>query len=69
MEVPNSHKLNKYMPGTRIPVLDEKLIYEEQPDYALILSWHITDELVKNLKNKGYKGKFIIPLPEARIID
>ncbi|MDC6453402.1 class I SAM-dependent methyltransferase [Alphaproteobacteria bacterium] len=69
MEVPNSHKLNKYMPGTRIPVLDEKLIYEEQPDYALILSWHITDELVKNLKNNGYRGKFIIPLPEARIID
>ena len=69
MEVSNSHKLNKYMPGTRIPVLDEKLIFEEKPDYALLLSWHISEELIRNLRNKGYTGKFIIPLPEARIID
>lgn len=69
MEIKTSHKVNKYMPGTRIPVLDEALLFERQPEYALLLSWHITNELVTNLKKKGYKGKFITPLPEPQIID
>jgi hypothetical protein len=69
MEVSGSHKLNKYIPGTRIPVLDEKLLYTEQPEYALLLSWHIADELAQNLRRNGYRGKFIAPLPTPRIID
>jgi SAM-dependent methyltransferase len=69
LEISTSHKLNKYIPGTRIPVLDEKKLYEDQPEYALLLSWHITDELVANLKSRGFIGKFISPLPTPRIID
>lgn len=67
MEVSSSHKLNKYIPGTRIPVLDEKKLFEEQPEYALLLSWHIADELAENLRKGGFKGKFIAPLPTPRI--
>ncbi|MEK9132841.1 MAG: class I SAM-dependent methyltransferase [Patescibacteria group bacterium] len=69
MEVKTSPKVNKYMPGTRIPIYDEAKLYVDQPEYALIFSWHIADELVKILREKGYKGKFIIPLPEPRILD
>jgi SAM-dependent methyltransferase len=69
LEISASHKLNKYIPGTRIPVLDEKKLFEDQPEYALLLSWHIADELVVNLRSKGYKGKFIRPLPTPEIID
>lgn len=68
MEVSHSHKLNKYVPGTRIPVLDEALLCEEQPDYALLLSWHIAEELAANLRKAGYKGKFITPLPVPRVL-
>jgi hypothetical protein len=68
MEVTGSHKLNCYMPGTRIPVLDEAKLYADQPEYALMLSWHIADELAANLRKRGYKGKFIVPLPEPRVI-
>lgn len=68
MEIKTSHKVNKYMPGTKIPVLDEALLFEKQPDYALLLSWHISNELIANLRNKGYKGKFIVPLPEPTIV-
>jgi hypothetical protein len=32
--------------ATRIPVLDEKKLVEDPPDYALLLSWHIADELM-----------------------
>jgi SAM-dependent methyltransferase len=67
VEVKGSHKLDKYMPGTRIPVLDEEKLYREQPDYALLLSWHIADELMDNLRKRGYRNQFIIPLPEPRL--
>jgi len=69
VEVKGSHKIGKYMPGTRIPVVEEGAIFEKQPEYALILSWHIADELIPILKKKGYKGKFIIPLPSPRIVN
>lgn len=67
VEVSTSHKLNKYIPGTRIPVLEEKKLFEDQPEFALLLSWHIADELIPILKKNGYRGKFIIPLPLPRI--
>lgn len=69
LEISSSKKLNKYIPGTRIPVLDEKKLFDDKPEYALLLSWHIADELVGNLRKKGYKGKFICPLPIPRIIE
>ena len=69
LEVDGSQKINHYLPGTDIPILNEKKLYLDQPDYALLLSWHISDELINNLRKKGYKGKFIIPLPEPNIVD
>jgi hypothetical protein len=69
LEIASSPKVNKYMPGTRIPVLDEQKLFDDQPDYALLLSWHISDELRSNLRKKGFKGKFLLPLPEPHVID
>lgn len=68
LEVPGSYKVGKYMPGTLIPVVDEGMLVAEQPDYALLLSWHIADELIPKLRAKGFKGGFIVPLPTARIV-
>ena len=69
VEIKGSHKIGKYMPGTRIPVLDESILYSEQPEYALLLSWHIADELIPKLKQLGFKGKFIVPLPKPHIVE
>jgi hypothetical protein len=68
LEVPGSYKTGKYMPGTLIPVLDETRLFEDQPEYALLFSWHIAEELMPKLKAKGFKGDFIVPLPEPRIV-
>jgi hypothetical protein len=68
LEIKGSHKIGKYMPGTLIPVLDETVLYKDQPEYALLLSWHIADELAPKIKAKGFKGDFIIPLPKPRIL-
>lgn len=68
LEVSGSNKINKYLPGTLIPVVDEKIINKNAPDFLLILSWHIKDELMKIFKKKGFKGSFIIPLPKPLIV-
>lgn len=68
VEVKGSHKIGNYMPGTLIPVIDEERLFKDQPEYALLLSWHISDELIPKLKEKGYKGKFIKPLPTPTVI-
>lgn len=68
LEVKGSHKTGKYMPGTLIPVLDEAKLFEDQPEYALLFSWHIAEELIPKLIEKGFKGDFIIPLPEPKIV-
>jgi len=68
LEIKGSYKIGKYIPGTLIPVEEESKLYKDQPDYALLLSWHIAEELAPKIKAKGFKGDFIVPLPEPHVI-
>ncbi|MGE4297790.1 MAG: class I SAM-dependent methyltransferase [Desulfovibrionaceae bacterium] len=68
LEIKGSHKIGRSMPGTVIPVIEEAALFEDQPEYALLLSWHIADELMPKLREKGFKGRFILPLPSPRIV-
>jgi hypothetical protein len=68
VEIPGSLKIGKYMPGTGIPVVDEARLFEDQPDAALIFSWHIADELAPKLRAKGFRGQLITPLPAPRFL-
>lgn len=68
-EISNSHKIGRNMPGTKIPIVDEKILFSDKaPEYLLILSWHIADELIEKIRSQGFKGNFIIPLPKPKII-
>ncbi|HET7190786.1 MAG TPA: class I SAM-dependent methyltransferase [Pseudolabrys sp.] len=67
-EIAGSLKLGKYMPGTQIPVVDEARLFSDQPDCAVIFSWHIADELAPKLKAKGFRGQLITPLPVPRFL-
>jgi hypothetical protein len=68
LEIQGSYKIGKYMPGTLIPVLEESKLYTDQPEYALLFSWHIADELIPKIKSKGFRGKFIVPLPAPHVV-
>jgi hypothetical protein len=68
VEVKGSYKIGNFAPGTLIPILDEEILFKKQPEYVLLLSWHIAKELMPKLKKKGYKGDFIIPLPYPKIV-
>lgn len=67
LEIRGSHKIGKYMPGTRIPVLEESALFSDQPEFALLFSWHIAGELMPKLTRKGYRGEYIVPLPSPEI--
>ncbi len=67
-EVKNSLKCNKYVPGTDIMVKNENRIILDKPDYVIILAWHLKKMIISLLSKRGYKGNFIIPLPNLKII-
>ncbi len=67
-EIAGSTKIGRYIPGTVIPVVEESRLYEDQPECALLLSWHIADELAPKLKRKGYRGDYLIPLPTPKVL-
>jgi len=68
-EQSSSLKLGLFMPGVHTPIIDEKFMLEEQPEYALILSWHYWEPIVKKLRKKGLKSKIIIPLPDVKVLN
>ena len=67
-EVSSSEKIGTVIPGTQIPVVDEAKLIADQPPYALLLSWHIADDIIPKLRAAGYQGKFIVPLPSPRTV-
>lgn len=64
-----SLKVGKHTPGTYIKIESDAKLLEDQPDYALILAWNFSKEIMANLEEyKKRGGKFIIPIPEPKII-
>ena len=62
-------KIGKYTPGTHIPVIDDEMLIEKMPDYALLLAWNFAEPIMVKLnKYKEKGGKFIIPIPKPRIV-
>ena len=68
-EVPQSLKCNKYVPGTNIIVKNENKIIKDKPDYVIILAWHLEKIIINLLLKKRYKGNFITPLPNLKILE
>jgi SAM-dependent methyltransferase len=63
-------KIGRLSPGTHVPVVHQSLLCgPDQPEYALLLSWHIADEVISRLRAEGFAGRFIIPLPEPRLVE
>jgi hypothetical protein len=67
-QLPGTEKVGKYIPGTHNPIIGNEIILKEQPDYILILAWHYDDYIIRNWRAKGVKSKFIIPLPEFKVL-
>tara|TARA_Y100001970_G_scaffold256226_1_gene333747 strand:- start:15394 stop:16638 length:1245 start_codon:yes stop_codon:yes gene_type:complete len=67
-EQPSSLKLNKIIPGTELEIINDEILLTDQPDYILLLAWHLSRPIINKWKSKGLNSKFIVPLPEVKII-
>ena len=68
-EQSTSLKLGMFLPGTHVPIVDEKRLFEEQPEYAMILSWHYAAPIIRKLREAGLRSKIIVPLPHVQIVE
>jgi len=62
-------KVGLFLPGKHIPIVDEKIMFDEAPEYGVMLSWHYAGPIMAALRRKGFTGKFILPLPDVKVIE
>ena len=64
----NPAKQGKYLPGSRIPVVDEARLLAEQPDYVLVLPWNLGEEIKSQLSYaRDWGAKFVVCVPRLEI--
>jgi ubiquinone/menaquinone biosynthesis C-methylase UbiE len=65
----NPVKQGKYMPGSRIPILDEEKLQAAQPDFVVILPWNLKAEVMKQLAYiQTWSGKFVMAVPKLEVL-
>jgi len=65
----NPMKIGLYTPGMHIPVLPVSTLEERRPDYLLILPWNFADEIMRQQEHyHAAGGRFIIPVPQPRVV-
>ncbi len=64
------HKQGMFLPGSRIPIHGPEYLLEKHPDYVMILPWNLQEEIVKQMAEiRTWGGKFILPVPEPRVLE
>lgn len=65
----NPIKQGKYLPGSRIPIVDETALRKAEPDYVIILPWNIKTEIMQQLEYiRAWNGKFFTIIPRLEIL-
>ena len=62
-------KQGLYSPGSHIPVVSSQELYRRRPDCVVVLAWNFADSIIA--KHRAFLdagGRFIVPLPELRIV-
>jgi hypothetical protein len=65
----NPIKQGLYSPGYHLPVFPSQKLYQDKPDYVVVLAWQYQDAIIA--RNKMFSeqgGRFVVPLPETRVV-
>ena len=68
-EQPTSLKLGKYLPGRHIPIVENSILIKEQPHFVVLLAWHYAKPISEQLRQRGLKSKFVMPLPTVMTLE
>ena len=61
------HKVGRFLPGTRIPVVSESRIREFRPHFVVIFPWNLIEEISGQLDYiRDWGGKFVTAIPHLR---
>jgi SAM-dependent methyltransferase len=64
----NPAKAGKYLPGSRIPIVDEDTLRREKPDWVLILPWNLRAEVMAQLGYiRAWGGQFVCAVPSMTV--
>jgi SAM-dependent methyltransferase len=65
----NPMKIGRFMPGSRIPIIEESRLLEDRPDLILILPWNLREELVAQLAYaREWQCKFVTAIPSLAFV-
>jgi len=65
----NPAKQGRYLPGSRVPIVDVATLMGARPDYVLILPWNLRDEVIGELADvREWGGRFVTAVPELKIL-
>jgi len=60
----NPAKQDRYLPGSRIPVVAEEFLQTHRPDYVLVLPWNLKAEISEQLNYVGrWGGRLVTAVP------
>ena len=64
----NPAKQGKYMPGSRILIVEESRLKDTKPDYIVILPWNLKAEVMEQLAYiRNWGGQFVAAVPELEV--
>jgi SAM-dependent methyltransferase len=64
----NPAKAGNYMPGSRIPIVEERVLSEARPDYVVILPWNLRAEIKAQLHYvRDWGAQFVTAVPRLEI--